>query len=181
MQSLTKIRNTDTFDLKKKYKIRTLKFRGLISSGDVLSVFLYFPFFRKFSKKILKKYQLNWNLKGSGNVFTLKKKFSKQVFLCNFSCKVFMKYWRFSSFVCLIKFSNLKHYLRLVSGFFKIKKVIISLFFYLSAHNVVSSFCVNKNINFRRKNLNYLLLKFSKKINRLYPIRRMHKKKKKNR
>lgn len=181
LQRTKKRRAVVKFNLKKRHIIRTLNWLGLIKSGDVLGIFLFLPIFRKLTKKILKKYQLQWNLQGGGREFIFKKNYTKQLFLRLFAERIFKKYWKFSSFVCLTRFSTLNNDLRLVSGFFKIKKVIISLFCYLSAHNVISSFCLKKGTRYRRKSLNYMLLNYERKMRRLYPIRRMNKKKKKNR
>jgi len=152
----------------------------LLKSGDILSIIYFIP------KFVIRKkgtfgfnLQIKWHFEGAGRSLLcyIRRKEEKQRFLKNH----FKKFWLQQIFVgriCFLCFAKQKRNILLER---RICKVFVFFYSLVNSTNIFSLFCIKESgKSFRRKGLYYLCRRFKKKRQRLAPLRKMHRKRKKN-
>lgn len=154
-----------------------LKYQGLLKGGEILYIWFFLP-----SISGQKKSAFVFNLQIKPDFVFAQKCYKRFVYkrkkIQKFLESQAESVWNLCAFSGRLLYNRVNVYSRKIILGYKLKKVFVGGLFHLRSTNVVSCFNLkNASKNFRRKSLQYLLERLKKKYHRLYPIRKMHRKK----
>jgi len=154
-----------------------LKQQGLLKGGELLYIWFFLPsIFGQKKTSFIFNLQIKPDFRNAQKC--LKYFIYKRKKLQTFLKQQVESTWILRAFSGRVIYNRLTLQTRKVVLGYKLKKVFVKGFFHLGATNVVSCFNIkNSSKNFRHKSLQYLLERLKKKMHRLYPIRKMHRKK----
>lgn len=154
-----------------------LKQQGLLKGGELLYIWFFLPsIFGQKKTSFIFNLQIKPDFRNAQKC--LKYFVYKRKKLQTFLKQQVESTWILRAFSGRVVYNRLTLQTRKVVLGYKLKKVFVKGFFHLGATNVVSCFNIkNSSKNFRHKSLQYLLERLKKKMHRLYPIRKMHRKK----
>lgn len=168
--------------VKKQYQIPwfhflNLKRQGLLKGGELLYVWFFLP-----NISGQKKTSLIFNLQLKPDFYNAQKCLKYFVYkrkkLQNFLKQQAESTWILRAFSGRVIYNRFNSQVRKIVLGYKLKKIFVKGLFHLGATNIISCFNIkNSSKNFRHKSLQYLLERLKKKYYRLYPIRKMHRKK----